>query len=110
MIAKESISLLFDTAASQDLLSALSDLAERFPHFRDGLLGLIDSGDELFRLDIDGRAAPFAGELIVRLYPGDALARLVVALRAGDSDLFGLKHGEAPVASIQTNTTVELAQ
>jgi hypothetical protein len=109
-MAKANMTLSFDTTASQRFLSALSEIADRLPEFGERLLGLINSSEELFRLDCDGGPASFAGETVVRLYPSDALARLMATLGAGDSDRLLFEHGASPVAVEQNTTTREFTQ
>ncbi|WP_156379925.1 MULTISPECIES: hypothetical protein [unclassified Rhizobium] len=109
-MATANLVLSFDTLRGRRILSALAELSERFPQFGERFLSLIDSGDELFRLDFDRCAASLADKALVRLYPSDALSRLMTAFGAGDVDQFVFKHVESPVALVQNITTNEVAQ
>lgn len=107
---RQELTFKFDGEGSGRLLTALSELAERFPEFGDSLLGLIDSGDELFCLDSDSRSAPRAGEIVVRLNPSDRLAALMSAFRAGDFDLLAFEHDGSSVATTNKTTTRDYSQ
>jgi hypothetical protein len=67
-----------------DLVQRVSVLAERSPEIRDGLLGLIDAGEELFRINGGDGSASGAGDLVLRLEASDALRRLLATVGAGD--------------------------
>ena len=95
-MAKTTVNIRMDTSGLRAWLSALTQLAERLPEVRDGLLGYLDSGEELFRFDVDRGAATVTGECIVRLYPSDALLGLLSASGAGDTNLLLVEHGTSP--------------
>lgn len=74
------ITLSFDEAA---LESVLAEIAQAPLEVRDRALCLFEASEELVSLKVDDHAT-LAGELVVRAYPSDALARLVPALWAGN--------------------------
>ena len=100
-----SLKLTLDTAGLAKLLSALSDAADLLPEVRDGLIGLLDSGEQLLRIDCDGSAAALTTEIVVRLKPSDALLRLLPASGAGDIDFCVLEHAASPVELLDVITT-----
>ncbi|WDZ80956.1 hypothetical protein PWG15_24705 (plasmid) [Ensifer adhaerens] len=110
-MATKAVSFILDAGGLPAQLSALSGLAKRLPEVRDGLLGLLDSGEELVRFDVDSGSATIANEVIVRPYPSDALFGLLAALGAGDSDLLLFEHETSPeVATINESTTYHYPQ
>jgi hypothetical protein len=72
---RQKIVIELDTAPFE---SALAKLANPPAEIVRELLALFDSGEELGRLQVDDAPAA-AGELTVRLYPSDRLARLAAA-------------------------------
>lgn len=99
------LKLSFDGHAFEAQLAALSELAERLPEVCNSLLGYLDAGEQLFRFDVDGRAAAVAGECGIRPYPSDALIGLLAALRAGDSNLLFVEHGMSPEVALPDQIT-----
>lgn len=97
-------------AESGDFLASLADAAQILLEVRDALLGFLDSGEELVRMDSDASTASVTGELIVRLQPSDAFLGLMTTVRAWHRDLFALEHAFSPVAFSITNTTSESMQ
>ena len=81
------------------MLSSLTEIANRFPEFRDGILSLLNSGDELFIIDRDIRTASGTGELVVGFKPSDSLLGLMSAFRARNPDFVIFKHDEPPKIS-----------
>lgn len=81
-----------DISSLSAMLSSLSDAADRLPEFRDGLLGLLNSGEQLFAIDDDVRTTSSTGELVVCFKPTDSLLCLVSAFRARNPDLLIFKH------------------
>lgn len=105
------MTLKFDASGLNGWLSALSELSERLPEVRDGLLGLLDSSEELVRFDVNSGPATVANEVTVRPYPSDALFGLLSALGAGDADLLLFEHDSAPeVESMHDITTSHALQ
>ena len=89
-MARCDLQISVDTNGLNRMLSSLSDVADRFPEFRDGLLGLFDTGEPLFAIDDDVRAAAATGEFVVRFKPTDSLLGLMSAFKASlDSSLEG---------------------
>ena len=88
------LAMCLDAGCAHELLSALSDVAERFPELRDGVVDLLETGEELFLLHSDVAAAATTGEIVVRLDPSDRLLSLVSAFRARQPQclLFGYGH------------------
>lgn len=84
-------------AGSPPLLGASSSvipkLGERTPELRDPAGHVRDNEKGSLVFQIDDAAASSARKFIVCLYPVHRLAGLVTALRAGDVDLFAIKHG-----------------
>jgi len=104
-VSGATLTLKFDASGLITWLSALSELAKRLPEVRDGLLGLLDSGEELVRFDVNSGSATVANEVIVRPYPSDALFGLLSALGAGDTDLLLFEHDSAPEVEFTHDTT-----
>ena len=72
----------------------------------DALLRLLDSGEELVRLEAEHGTAGVTGDLVVRAQPTDRFRDLVAALRAGDGDPGVLKkklsgHGSTSIGDSQ---------
>jgi hypothetical protein len=79
---------------AQPLIS-FAKVLERFLEFRKGTLCLGDLGFEVARVDSDVGSTG-TGEVVVRLYPSDALFRFAGAVLAGDFDFCGVeesRHG-----------------
>lgn len=87
------------------MLSSLVDAGERCAEFADAFLGLLDGSEELFTLDTDHGSALGANEVVVRLYPSDALAGLLSTFRARYPDLRLFEHVSIPVELSDQNTT-----
>ncbi|NYD82078.1 hypothetical protein HD884_002141 [Ochrobactrum intermedium] len=88
--------LSVDTNGLREMLSALSDVSNRIPEFGGGLLGLLNSGEELFFIDDEVRTAPGTGDLVVGFKPSDSLLNMVAAFRATNADLLIFKHDKPP--------------
>lgn len=82
-----------------EILSALTEAANRFPEFGDRLLSFLNTGEELFTVDDDIRPASSAGELIVSFKPSDSLLGLMSAFRASNPDFLIFKHDEPPAGN-----------
>lgn len=106
-MAKVTLELSADTTSLDRTLSALTDAAESFPDFRHALVGLLETGEELFTLECDRGIAPIADQLIVRFYPSDGLVGLVTAFRARNPDLRLLEHIVPPSIGYDDNAAVE---
>ncbi|RWY85172.1 hypothetical protein EHI44_16790 [Rhizobium leguminosarum] len=104
------LKLRCDATALNEILTDLDASLKSLPEISEFLIRLLDSGEELFRIDSDVLPAPLAGELLVRLHPSDALRSLVTASRAGDADLRIFEHATPPVELLDVNTTSELRQ
>lgn len=91
------ISLNVDSLS--EMLSALTDAANRFPEFGDSLLRFLNSGEKPFTVNDDIRPATGAGELVVSFKPSDGLLGLVTAFRASHSDFLIFKHDEPPAGN-----------
>ncbi len=103
------------TDEAEPLFARLSALAERFPEFGEGLLGLVEAGEEIFEIDLDPRAASGADKMTLRLKPGNAVLALFAATGAGDLNaLLATETGHdappAEVASINTPAAAAQAQ
>ncbi len=101
------------TDEAEPLFARLSALAERFPEFGEGLLGLVEAGEEIFEIDLDPRAASGADKMTLRLKPGNAVLALFAATGAGDlNDLLATETGhDAPPAEVASiNTPAAAAQ
>ncbi|WP_036586394.1 hypothetical protein [Brucella anthropi] len=79
-----------------EMLSALTEAANRFPEFGDSLLSFLNSGEELFTVDDDIRPAPTAGEFVVSFKPSDGLLDLISTFRASHPDCLVFKHDKPP--------------
>nr|WP_313597361.1 hypothetical protein [Brucella intermedia] len=90
------LKLSIDMIGLHEMLSSLSDISDRFPEFRDSLLGLLNSGEELFAIDDQDRTAPRAGDLVVGFKPTDSLLNLISAFRASHPDFLIFKHDKPP--------------
>lgn len=99
------VKITLDGTKIQQMLSALSNLADRLPEFRDGLLRLIDSGEEIFRVDGYGFTAAITSELLVRLNPSEALLGPMSTTGAGDCDLLFLEQRTSPIVEFTENNT-----
>lgn len=93
-MAKLAITLSLETSAAEEVLSALAEATERLPELRDALVHLLESGEQIFSLQMNSSAAvgPLANQLVMGLYPSDSLVGLVSTLRARDADLSLLEH------------------
>ncbi len=101
------------SADASALLSALSEFEaalESRLEIRETFVGLLDSGEQLCRVDSDVSVAAFTGELIVSLHPSDALLGLVAAARAGDRDFCVAEHATSPVRPADVTTSEGIAQ
>lgn len=72
------------TARIEAASAAFRAAGEGLPEALQGLVDGIDASSELVRFEVDGSAAASAGELVVRLYPGDGLRVVFAALGASD--------------------------
>jgi len=110
-VTDTTLKLSFDGHTFEAQLAAISELAERLPEVRNSLLGYLDAGEQLFRFDVDRRAAAVAGECGIRPYPSDALIGLLAARRTGDPNLLFVEHAMSPeVALTDQITTSHLPQ
>ncbi|MFZ5737698.1 MAG: hypothetical protein ACOY6K_12540 [Pseudomonadota bacterium] len=75
-----------DAAPLQAAMAELARLAQGRDHFAQVALGVVDAAQELVRLRTDEGAAAGTGVVRVIAEPGDGLARLVAAARAGNFD------------------------
>lgn len=91
--------LSIDTNGLHEVLSSLSDISDRFPEFRDGLLGLLNSGEELFAIDDEIRTAPRTGDIVVGFKPADSLLDLISTFRASHPDCLVFKHNNPPAGN-----------
>lgn len=80
------LTLRVDSASIPSILAQVSALAERSSDFAHALCRLIESGEELVRVDGEPFAAPGTGHLSVRIAPTQALADLLAATWAVDGD------------------------
>jgi hypothetical protein len=94
-----------DTSRSVRALAALSNAAELFPEIRQALVSLLDSGEQLIRIDGDGLSATGADELLVSFHPSDALLGLLSAAGAGDVDFSVFEHATSPFDLSDESTT-----
>lgn len=101
-MARNTLTLSLDTSASEASLVSLSELAERFPEFRDGILRLLEAGEQIFLVDADNRSAMTAGKFVMRLYPSDGLLSLLAALRARQPELLLFEHFPLPEIADQS--------
>ncbi|MCS0463495.1 hypothetical protein [Rhizobium favelukesii] len=104
------IKLRCDTADLEDYLSALFAASELLPEIRQGLVGLLDSGEELFCVHSDCIAASVTGELLVRFQPSDALLRLLSASGAWNVDFNIFEHATSPIDDSNVITAREASQ
>jgi len=102
--------LCLDVHSFRQTLSALSALSERLPEFRERLLGLLNSGEELVAIDDEIRTAPRASDLVVGFKPSDGLLDLISAFRASHPDCLVFKHFPHPFRSDYCNITSEGVQ
>ena len=93
-----SIRLSVAAGAALAAISALSELAEARPELRNDIVDLIEAGDQLFAIHIDGGAATGTDELTVRLEPSDRLRSFLAASGAGNFDLGVVEHDGRPIA------------
>ena len=91
--------LSIDLNGLHEMLSSLFSLSERFPEFRERLLGLLNSGEELFAIDDEIRTAPRAGDIVVGFKPADSLLDLISTFRASHPDCLVFEHGKPPACS-----------
>ncbi len=68
-----------------DAIRLLAQVPESAPQLVQRTLDLIDSGSEVFRVDLDDGTAP-ARQIRVRLEPSDRLLDLLAAVRARNAD------------------------
>ncbi len=108
--AVSKLSLRMDTHSAQKMLSSLSSISDGFPEFRDGLLGLLNSGEELFAIDDEIRTAPRASDIVVGFKPTDSLLDLISTFRASHPDCLIFKHFPHPFRSDDCNITSEGVQ
>lgn len=99
------VKLSVDSTALEAALSNFYAAFESLPEIGEAFVDLLDSGDELFRVDSDGVSTSLTSELIVRLHPSDAFLRLMSASGAGDIDLGILEHATSPVGVLDVSTT-----
>lgn len=104
------LKLRLDAGPANEMLSALSQAAERLPEFGDALLGLLDSGEELFLLHRHNTPASRAGEVVMRLDPGHSLLRLVAAFRARQPELLFFEHFPLQVDVEHSNIVAQVVQ
>ena len=89
-------------AVLAELRLLLPDVAQRAPEVFDRLVGVIESGAELFVIELDRSLAAGTGDLVLRAKPTDGLRIVMSALRAGNLNLaiieqaFG--HGASSIA------------
>lgn len=85
------LTLFLDTsrieAWSIEVSALLPKIADRAPHLLHRLVGLIESGAQLFIFERDLDAASGTDDLRMVAKPSEGLAVLVSALRTGDIDL-----------------------
>lgn len=84
-----------DFAELSGMLAFLSEASDRSPEFRNSLLGLLNSGEQLFAIDNDVRTVPGTGELIIAFKPSDSLLGLLSAFRASNPDILIFEHESA---------------
>nr|CAD7058688.1 hypothetical protein RP007_05866 [Rhizobium sp. P007] len=104
------LAMFLDAGCAHELLSALPDAAERFPELRDGVVDLLETGEQLFLLQADGAAAATTGEIVVRLDPSDRLLSLVSAFRARQPQCLLFEHLLPQIGFRDTTTTFGVAQ
>lgn len=102
--------MCLDVGYTHELLSALSDAAERFPELRDGVVDLLEAGEQLFLLQADGTAAVTTGEIVVSLYPSDRLLGLMSAFRARQPQCLLFEHLLPQIGFRDSTTTFGVAQ
>lgn len=102
--------MCLDVGYTHELLSALSDAAERFPELRDGVVDLLEAGEQLFLLQADGTAAVTTGEIVVGLYPSDRLLGLMSAFRARQPQCLLFEHLLPQIGFRDSTTTFGVAQ
>ncbi|WGJ07491.1 hypothetical protein [Brucella intermedia] len=101
------LKLSIDLNGLHEMLSPLSYTSDRFPEFRDSLLSLLNSGEELFAIDDEIRTAPSTGHFVVRFKPSDSLLDLISTFRASHPDCLVFKHDKPPAGnSAQAHSTV----
>lgn len=88
--------LSVDTNGLREMLSVLSDVSNRISEFGCGLLGLLNSGEELFAIDDEIRTAPRTGGIVVGFKPADSLLDLISTFRASHPDCLVFKHDKPP--------------
>lgn len=79
-----SIAIGLDVSGVEADLALLAQAADASGEVRQRLLGLLDAGVQLMRIDAEALAAPGARELTYRAQLSDGLADLVAAVRAGN--------------------------
>jgi hypothetical protein len=90
------------TCGFRELSAALPEIAQRLPQVVDRLIELIEVGTELFVIERDRAATPFADEICMVAKPSQSLALLMAAVRgrAGEYDLAliedALRHLQPP--------------
>lgn len=104
------IAMCLDAGYTHELLSALSDAAERFTELRDGVVDLLETGEQLFLLHADGASAATTGEIVVRLDPSDSLLGLVSAFRARQPQCLLFEHLLPQIGFRDSTTTFGVAQ
>lgn len=104
------LAMRLDAGRAHELLSALSDAAERFPELRDGVVDLLETGEQLFLLHTDGASAATTGEIVVRLDPSDSLLGLVSAFRARQPQCLLFEHLLPQIGFRNSSTTFGVAQ
>ena len=81
-MAGGTVTLTTDTSDFSAALKLASEFADVSAEFRDGLVGLLEGGDELGCIDSDSTTTAATGELIVRLKPSDGLRSLLATMGA----------------------------
>lgn len=104
------LAMRVDVGSTPELLSALSDAAERFSQFRDGVIDLLEAGEQLFLLHADGAAATTTGEIVVRLDPSDGLLGLVSTFRTRQPQCLLFEHLLPQIGFRDSTTTFGVAQ
>lgn len=102
--------LRLDKSSASQTLSVFSDVSDRPPEFGGRLLGLLNSGEELFFINDEVRTAPGTGDLVAGFKPSDSRLNLVSAFGASHPDSLIVKHLPHPFRSDNCNITSEGVQ